>query len=346
MFNDFPLWPEVASSNAAYVDSLFIFLIVVCGAMALMVFALVIYFVIKFRRRSENEVGEDYEPPKIVENLLIAVWLVAFLSMFAFGAKVYFDTSRPPNEATEIYGTGKQWMWKFQHTDGQSEINELHVVIGRPVKVILSSEDVIHSFYVPAFRVKKDALPGRYTTIWFTPIKTGRFHLFCAEYCGTEHSGMIGWIVVMEPSAYQTWAAGGSSEGSPKVQGKKLFEKYACNTCHTNDATGRGPVLAGLYGSTVTLRSGEQLQADDNYIRESIQSPTIRVVQGFQPIMPVFQGQLNEAEMMQLVAYVKSLAPPKGTAPAVESPASFRDSTGAPPSPGTPQQQKVQTKAK
>jgi len=197
-------------------------------------------------------------------------------------------------------------MWKFQHPTGQREINTLHVPVNRPVKITMASEDVIHSLWFPSFRVKNDVLPNRYRTMWFQATKTGRFHIFCAEYCGTLHSGMIGWVEVMEPTEYQRWLAGGT-EGSLASQGEKLFQKYACNTCHTNDATGRGPVLAGIIGKTVPLANGGSIVADDNYIRESILNPTAKVAAGFQPIMPTFQGQVSEEDLIRLLAYVKSV---------------------------------------
>jgi cytochrome c oxidase, subunit II len=315
MFNDFPLFPEQASTISTQVDMLYFFLIAVTGLMALAVFLLVIFFAIKYRRRPGNEIPEEYHAPHYLEYALIASWTAIFMVMFVWSAKVYFVSSRPPDNSLQIYGTAKQWMWRFQHPDGKSEINELHVPLGQPVKVTMGSEDVIHSFFVPAFRVKRDVLPNRFTTVWFTPTKLGRYHLFCAEYCGTNHSGMIGWVEVMEPSEYQLWAAGGGAEGSPAAQGKKLFEKFACNTCHMDSSTGRGPVLTGVFGHTVRLNNGEQIVADENYLRESILDPQAKVVDGFSPVMPTFRGQLSETDLLQLVAYVKSLTPQTAATP-------------------------------
>jgi cytochrome c oxidase subunit 2 len=209
----------------------------------------------------------------------------------------------------DIYVVGKQWMWKIQHVEGVREINELHVPVGRPVRLTMTTEDVIHSFFVPAFRVKADVVPGRYTTVWFEATKTGSFHLFCAEYCGTKHSGMIGQIVVMEPRDYQDWLAGGSGGGSMAARGEKLFNELACNTCHQAGPTQRGPSLAGLAGSTVTLKDGRQVTADDNYIRESILNPAVRVLSGYDPIMPVYQGLVSEEGLLSLITYIKSLPP-------------------------------------
>jgi cytochrome c oxidase subunit 2 len=213
----------------------------------------------------------------------------------------------PPKETLNIYVVGKQWMWKFQHLDGQREINELHVPVGRDVKLIATSEDVIHDFFVPEFRVKADVLPGRYITLWFHATKPGRYHLFCAEYCGTKHSGMIGSVVVMEPAEYQTWLSGGAAEGSLASGGEKLFAELACITCHRSDTQGRGPVLNGLFGKTVMLEGGGSLTADEGYIRESILNPAAKITAGFQPIMPTFQGLVTEEQLLQLVEYVKSL---------------------------------------
>jgi len=306
MVADFPLWPDQASTFAPDVDNLYIFLILVCGTVAVGVFLTIFYFAVKFRRRPDNELAQEYEPPKLLEVMWIAIPSVIFMGLFVWGSWLYFHMARVPDDALDIYATGKQWMWKFQHPTGQREINTLHVPVNRPIKITMASEDVIHSLYFPYFRTKADVLPSRYRTMWFQATKTGRFHIFCAEYCGTLHSGMIGWVEVMEPVAYQKWLAGGS-EGSMASQGEQLFQKYACNTCHTNDATGRGPVLLGLYGRDVTLSNDAVVPADDNYIRESILNPQAKVVKGFQPIMPTFQGQVSEDDLMKLLAYVKSI---------------------------------------
>ena len=240
--------------------------------------------------------------------------------MFAWGAMVFFDAYRPPAGAMEIYIVGKQWMWKAQHMGGQKEINELHVPAGRAVKLTMGSEDVLHSFYIPAFRVKADVIPGRYNVLWFTPTKPGRYHLFCAEYCGTRHSGMIGWIEVMEPTDFQAWLGGGRVSDSPAAAGEKLFQDLVCNTCHRDDAQARAPQLKGLFGHTVRLQGGATVVADEAYIRESIVNPQAKIVDGFLPIMPTFQGLVTEEQLLQLIAYVRSLgdvappAPPAGAA--------------------------------
>jgi cytochrome c oxidase subunit 2 len=207
----------------------------------------------------------------------------------------------------EISTVAKQWMWKFQHPEGRWEINELHVPVGRPVRITMASEDVIHSFFVPAFRVKADVLPGRYRTAWFQATKTGRFHLFCAEYCGTQHSGMIGSVVVMEPEEYQAWLAGGPAGESVVQKGERLFQSLGCATCHQQTANARGPALDHVFGSTVPLSNGRQVVADEEYLRESILEPAAKVTAGYEPIMPVFKGMVNEEQVLQLIAYIKSL---------------------------------------
>ena len=309
-----PLFPPQASTLAGKVDALYFFLVAVSAFFVVVIAALVIYFGIRYRRRAHGEVGAKVVPALSLEIAWTIIPLVLGLVMFVWGANVYFAQARPPAETLDIYVVGKQWMWKFQHLDGQREINELHVPVGRAVRLTGTSEDVIHSFYVPAFRVKADVIPGRYTTLWFNATKTGRYHLFCAEYCGTKHSGMIGWIVVMEPSEYQAWLAGGAAaEGSLASQGQKLFTDLACITCHRADAQGRGPVLDGLYGARVELNSGPAVVADDAYVRESILSPSAKVVLGYQPVMPTFQGLVSEEQLLALIEYIKSL---KGRAPA------------------------------
>src|SRR6476659_1477127 len=258
MLSDFPLWPEQASSVAGNVDALFIFLCVLTGTVSLLTFLTIFFLAIKYRRTPENQLAQDYEPPKALEITWIVVPAIIFLGIFVWGSWLYFRLARVPDKALDIYATGKQWMWKFQHPSGQREINTLHVPVNRPVRVTMASEDVIHSLFFPAFRVKMDVLPNRYRSMWFQATRTGRFHIFCAEYCGTLHSGMIGWVEVMEPSAYQKWLAGGS-EGSLASQGEKLFEKYSCNTCHMQNAGARGPNLVGLYGKTIPLADGHSV---------------------------------------------------------------------------------------
>jgi cytochrome c oxidase subunit II len=233
------------------------------------------------------------------------------LGMFVWGANVYLYVSRPPAGSMEVYVVAKQWMWKIQHPEGQREINEMHVPAGQPVKVTLTSEDVIHDFFVPAFRVKVDVLPGRYVSTWFEATKPGRYDLFCSQYCGVNHSGMIGTIVVMKPEDYQAWLAS-HAEGSIALEGRKLFLKYQCASCHSADALARAPILENLYGRPVALTDGRTVVADADYLRRSIVDPDADVVAGFEPIMPSFAPQrtpMTEEEILKLVAFIKALEP-------------------------------------
>jgi cytochrome c oxidase subunit 2 len=207
-------------------------------------------------------------------------------------------------------------MWKFEHKGGQREINELHVPVGRDVKMIMTSQDVIHSFFVPAFRLKQDVVPGRYTTLWFRATKAGTYHLFCSQYCGTQHSGMVGWVTVMEPRDYEAWMSGGAGNQPLAVTGEKLFTELGCVACHRSDTQGRGPNLVGLFGKPVLLEDGRTVIADENYVRESILEPAAKIVKGFKPVMPTFQGQLSDEQLNALVEYVKSLAGPQSGRPA------------------------------
>ena len=301
------LFPEVASTMAPQVDTLYLFLVGLSAFFTILIFALFVAFMVKYRRRDPNSVGARIHGGLALEITWSVVPLIIVLGIFVWAAQVFFAFSRPPAETMNIYVVGKQWMWKFQHMDGQREINQLHVPVGRPVKLIMTSEDVIHDLFFPTFRVKADVVPGRYTHMWFEATKAGTYHLFCAEYCGTQHSGMIGQVVVMEPDDYQTWLSGGAQEGSLASAGEKLFQDLACNTCHRPDAQGRGPVLHDLFGKTVTLQSGQTVVVDEAYLRESILLPSARVTAGFQPTMPTFQGLVNEEGLLELIEYVKSL---------------------------------------
>jgi cytochrome c oxidase subunit 2 len=302
-----PLFPESASTLATRVDALFFYLLAIATFFSLLIAGLIVYYAVKFKRRSPEEVGTHIHGGMALELTWTFIPFVIVMTIFVWGASVYFAMARPPDETLNIYVVGKQWMWKFQHLDGLREINELHVPVGRPVKLIMTSEDVIHDVFVPAFRVKADVIPGRYTNIWFNPTKPGRYHLFCAEYCGTRHSGMVGEVVVMDPTEFQTWLSGGGPGGSLAEGGAKLFASLACNTCHRPDAQGRGPVLEGLFGKTVTLQSGETMTVDEAYVRESILNPSAKITAGFQPIMPTFQGLVTEEQLLELIEYVKSL---------------------------------------
>lgn len=314
MFSNFPFFPQQASTIAPEVDALYFFVIAVSAFFSLLIAALIVFFAVRYRRRSEGEVGAADHGSLLLELVWTGIPFVIAMVIFVWGASIYFKLSRAPRGSMEIYAVGKQWMWKFQHMDGQREINDLHVPVGRPVRITMGSEDVIHSLYIPAFRVKADVVPGRTTSLWFEASRAGRYHLFCAEYCGTKHSGMIGWVYAMEPAAFQAWLSGGTGE-SLAVAGGKLFQSLACQTCHQEEAQGRGPVLKGLFGKTVRLANGEAVVANEEYLRESIVNPQARLVEGFQPLMPTFQGLISEEGLMQLIAYIKSLSPQTESAP-------------------------------
>jgi cytochrome c oxidase subunit 2 len=312
MWSGTPLFPESASTMSGRVDGLFFFLLALTVFFSLLIAGLIVVYAVKYRRVAPDSIGTVIEGGTLLELTWTVIPTLITVVIFVWGASVFFAMSRPPAESLNVYVVGKQWMWKFQHLDGQREINELHVPMGRTVKLIMTSEDVIHDFFVPAFRLKADVIPGRYTTLWFQAITPGRYRLFCSQYCGTRHSGMTGEVVVLEPAAYQTWLSGGAAEGSLASAGEKLFADLACNTCHRPDAQGRGPVLTGLFGKTVTTESGERVTVDEAYVRESILQPSARIAAGYQPIMPTFQGLVSEEQLLQLIEYVKSLqaAPP------------------------------------
>jgi cytochrome c oxidase subunit II len=303
-----PLYPEQASNFAPNVDALMLSIIAVCLFFAVAITIAILYFVFRFRRKSAGEIGVAIHGDMRLEAAWILVPLVLALAMFAGGAVVYVDFRRAPADTLDIYVIGKQWMWKLQQPNGQKEINELHVPVGQNVRLIMASEDVIHDFSVPAFRVKMDVVPGHYNTLWFRPTKTGKYHFYCSQYCGTNHAVMGGWVTVMEPDEYTAWLSGSSGAAdNPVLAGQKLFAERACITCHLSDGKGRAPSLNGVYGGQVRLADGSTVTADDAYIRESILVPSSKIVAGYQPVMPAFQGQLTEEQTLDLIAYVKSL---------------------------------------
>ncbi len=308
---DLPLFPIAASEQAGPIDNLYWFLTIVSALMTVLIFAGVIGFAWKFQRRPGVKAVQIEGSTKLELTWSILPFLV-MLIFFWWGAKLYFSAQNPPKNAMEVFVTGKQWMWKVQYPDGTREINALHVPVGQPVKLTMASEDVIHSFSIPAFRVRHDVVPGHYDSLWFTATKPGRYHLFCTEYCGNSHAGMIGWVDVLEQREYANWAGGGggTSQGSLATQGEQLFAQNGCATCHLLDQQGRCPNLRGLYNKPVQLSDGRTVLADDSYLRESILEPNAKIVSGFEPnIMPNFKGQLSEENIIQLIAYVKSLSP-------------------------------------
>lgn len=304
-----------ASSVSGEFQWLFWILVVVCGTVATAIACVVIYSALRYHRKRDNEL-----PPPFPTNSvpLEAAWTIIpfflFMGMFAWGAKLYFDIERPPDDARLVYVVAKQWMWKTQQLDGAREINQLHVPVGESIKLLMTSQDVIHSFYVPAFHIKQDVIPGRYTSIWFRATKPGKYHLFCAEYCGTKHSGMIGWVYVLDKQQYQRWLQEGAAEGSLASDGEKLFHQFGCANCHHFDGHGRCPNLQGLYDSIVHLAGGATTVADEAYIRRKLFDPRATTVEGYEKgIMPDFSHQLTEEEVIQLIAYIRSLGPQPGT---------------------------------
>jgi cytochrome c oxidase subunit 2 len=289
------------------VDLLYLFLVAVSAFFAVLIAALIVVFSVKFARKHPDEVGHDIHGSLVLELTWTIIPLALTMVMFVWGAELFYKVARPPQNAMEVYVVGKQWMWKAQHPEGVREINELHVPMGRPVRITLGSEDVIHDFSIPAFRVKMDAVPGKLTTLWFTATEVGEYHIFCSQYCGTKHSGMTGTVFVMQPHDYEAWLAGGRSTTSVVENGERLFTDLSCITCHKADSSGRGPTLINVFGNPVKLADGRTIIADENYLRESIVNSQAKVVQGFQPLMPTFQGMVSEENILQLIAYIKTL---------------------------------------
>ncbi len=308
-----PFLPEAASALASKVDALLVAVTLMTGIVALAVVVLLIVFALKYRHGAH--VPRDRAPEPIqrrirrrMEIAWVAVPLLLFIAVFGWGATLYFDHAAPPADALEIFVVAKQWMWKLQHVTGQREIDELHVPSGIPVKLVMTSQDAIHSYFVPAFRVKQDVLPGRYTILWFTATRPGEYHLFCAEYCGTDHSRMIGKVVVLEPAAFQRWLEVNNAEPVMATRGESLFRQLGCSGCHGAHAAVRAPPLEGLYGRQVPLKGGRTAIADDRYLRDSILLPQKEVAAGYDPVMPSFAGQISDPELLDLIAYIKSLA--------------------------------------
>jgi cytochrome c oxidase subunit 2 len=316
MNTDFHLLPEQASTMAPRVDALFWFIAAFCAFFIVIIAVLLLFFAVRYRRRSEDYFPKPVIGSKVLEITWSAAPLVVLLVIFVWSTSIYLDVFRPPENSLEVYVIGKQWMWQLQHPGGQREINTLHIPVGRPVKLIMTSEDVLHDFSVPAFRIKMDAVPGKYTYTWFEATKPGTYHLFCALYRGTDHSRMIGSVIVMEPAEYESWL-GQKADRSLALQGRQLFQKLQCVTCHTGGSDARAPVLEGLYRRRVELEGGRSVIADESYLRESILYPARKVVAGWQPIMPTFKEQVSEDDLIRLIAFLKSLKPGE-TPPRVE----------------------------
>ncbi|MCO6437586.1 MAG: cytochrome c oxidase subunit II [Phycisphaerae bacterium] len=323
--------PERAAEGAREVDAVFLSLIAMALFFVLLVGLLILRFSIKYRAGSRADRSGRVQKTWRWEVTWTIIPGLIGLAIFIWSGWVFFDVTQPPRNARTIYVVGKQWMWKIQHPDGPEEINELHLARGQPVKLLLRSQDVIHSFYIPAFRVKQDALPGRYTSMWFTPNKTGAFHLFCAEYCGTEHSQMRGTVYVMEPEAFQLWRSSASPKdkapnmpgtpGAPlAITGQGTFFDFGCNACHTPSARVIAPQLDGLFGQQIRLRDGSLITADEQYIRESILDPNAKIAAGYAypSLMPTYKGQISESEMRDLIQFIQDLRdgwPGKGETP-------------------------------
>ena len=302
-----PFQPPSASSMSGDVDELYYLLSGITIFFSVLIFSIIFYFMVKYRRRSENEVAAETHTSMVLELTWTIIPSLICVGLFVWSSAIYVKNSRPPAKSTEIFVIGKQWMWHLQHPEGPREINELHIPVDVPVRLTITSQDAIHGFYVPAFRVKKDALPGRYTELWFEPTEVGTYHLFCTEYCGTNHSEMIGWVYVMSAKDYAAWLAGGEKTESMAQQGERLFTQYGCVECHVAGGTGRAPSLVGLYGQPEKLASGETRVVDETLIRQAILVPNSVHVPNYQPVMPTYQGQLSEEQILDLVAYVKSL---------------------------------------
>lgn len=320
----FPLFPPSASSLAPRVDHVFFTLVGVTVLLVAALTAINLYFLIHYRRGSSAPRPPLQVNPNHVEAAWIAATTVIFLGFYFWGAHLYIFEERPPGHALEIQVTARQWMWDIRHENGRREFNELHVPLGEDVRLVMSSEDVIHSFFVPAFRLKQDIVPGKVVSSWFHATKTGTFHLFCGQYCGTAHSAMVGDVIVMPPAQYAKWLAVGNTQESVAVRGRHLFERYSCAGCHDQPAAVHAPPLGGLYGSLVPITGGGFVRADEFYIRDHILRPgRVPIVAGYENVMPSFQNVIPESDLLDLIAYIKSLpAETSGTAkpPAISPP--------------------------
>ena len=300
------LFPREASTIAPYTDALYMFLLLITIIGTTLVGTLVFGFSIRYRQ-ARHPVAEQVEGSTLLEATWTIIPLALFLIVFVWGALLYFRIYTPPTNAMNVYIVGKQWMWKAEHPGGQHEINALHVPIGRPVQLTMISHDVFHSFSIPDFRVKREVIPGRYTTVWFQATKPGVYHLFCTQYCGTDHSAMIGEITALAPEDYEKWTQESTSGMSLAQNGERLFASMGCNACHNGNAAARGPSLANVYGSTLQLANGSQVEVNDAYLRDSILNPSQHVTAGYAPIMPTYQGQVSEEGLIDLVEYIKNL---------------------------------------
>jgi len=296
-----------AATIARPIDTLFFTMVGLCALVALAVMGAIVFYGIRYRRGSGADRSGAHSQSLPVELTWILVPFAIFVAVFLWSLALFARARTPPPDAQTVYVIAKQWMWKIEHPGGQREINALHVPLGEAVRLTMTSQDVIHSFYVPAFRIKQDVLPGRYTQLWFEATRLGSFPLQCAEYCGLDHARMGGRVVVLRPADYQVWLSGHAAAGSLASRGAELFRSRGCSGCHASGAAIRAPPLAGLYGRPVPLADGRTVIADERYLRDSILLPGVAVVAGYRPLMPSFSGQLSEEDVLALIAYIKSL---------------------------------------
>jgi cytochrome c oxidase subunit 2 len=311
----FSLAPEQASTIAEQVDAVTLQLTLISGLILILVFGLLLVFGIRYRKGSPHsrEIPEGKE--RRVEWSWILTTFALFILIFFSASFVYFRIYSLPPDTSEIMVVGKQWMWKFQHPNGKRELNELHIPVGKSILLTMTSQDVIHSLYIPAFRIKQDVLPGRYSRTWFQATQPGIYRLHCTQYCGTLHAKMGGAIIAMSPSNYQKWLQTNidpsTSESSMSLsmasRGGRLFTKLGCISCHGFNPGVRAPSLYGIFGKPQGLSTGATIIADENYIRESILNPKAKIVQGYDPIMPSYAGLVNEEDILDLIAYIKAL---------------------------------------
>jgi cytochrome c oxidase subunit 2 len=308
-----PGWMLPAASDVAHrVDLLFAVLLGITSLVAIAIALVIFIFCIRYRRGAAVDRSNAPASKPWLEYAWTATPMAIFLGFFAWGAVVYAGFYGRADGAMPVFVVGKQWMWRIEHPNGRREIDELHLPLGQKVRLVFATEDVIHSFYVPAFRIKQDAVPGRYTEVTLTPTRLGTYEMHCTEYCGTDHARMGGHVVVMRPEDFARWLAEGGASPTMAARGFDTFRRFGCSGCHDARSTVHAPDLAGLYGRAVHLQDGRTIVADDAYIRDSILLPKRDVVAGFDPIMPSFQGQVSEADILDLIAYIKST---KGTAP-------------------------------
>jgi len=307
-----PFFPDRGSSIAGQIDGLYFAWVGLSGAVALAVAVLIVWFAVKYRVGSaaDRSVVDDAGHHRLMRRIEIAwtvIPLVLFIGMFVWSADVYYEAVTVPKNALPIYVVAKQWMWHAEHPNGEREIDELHVPVGRPVELVMTSQDVIHSLSIPGFRVKQDVLPGRYTTLWFTATHPGEYHLFCTQYCGASHARMVGRVVVMEPAAFESWLSAHAGAQTMAARGADRYRQFGCSGCHGANATVRAPKLEGLFGKPVQLQDGRSVIADERFIRDSVLLPNKDIPAGYEANMPSFRGQLGEEDLLEIIEYVKSI---------------------------------------